>query len=833
MFGLPARPALPARRRHRVAVAAAGAPPRAARAARTAVLSAAALACAVAPARPQAPLPIPPVLGHESVAAAEGAPAALFNPAALGSRYPAEALFWSTQVPGRASDWGGILMRGGAALHGRRLAPGVQEWGLAAGWGRERERSGLGVTWRVDTETRDFVADLAFGTRARPAPWLSAGLLAEHLAEPAFRGARLPRTYTAGLALRPLALARPLAHGWGTRLTVTADVLWVEGAGRGEALGRFGAEFEPVPGIVLRGAVDGARGVRVGLGLLGVRTALHGHAARVDGARASETWALSAHEGEDRTVLAPAAARRVGTLRLAGRLADEAIAEVSLFGASRSVAVGPLHRALAGALEDPLTRGVLLELGGLSGMAHVEELRPRIARLRAAGKPVVAYLETGGGRADLYLAAACDRIVASEEALFTALGLSADQRSYRPFLARLGVRVDRASIGDYKSANRELSRDSVGAADREALDHTLDVLQETFVATFAADRGVARERVLAALDGRAWSSAQLAALGVVDSVGYREDALRVLGRLAGLGARPRTARLARLVPAARAWTLPGRVAVVYASGEIVNGRSGAGLLADATLGAETLAAQLERAFKHREVRAVVLRVESPGGYVTASNLMRHAAERWKRETGKPLVVSMGRVAASGGYYLATPADRILANRFTATGSIGVVALRPSLEGLFERQGIRQDFFDRGEYMGGWSLGRDWEPRHQAAADSFVARSYEVFLDKVAAGRRLPLERVREAAQGRLWYGEDARARGLVDAIGGLEDAIGEARRLAGIPAGERIRPLEFRRPRPGFVDRLIGDALIGAWARLTAPLAAGGPMYLAEGVPGD
>jgi protease-4 len=808
-----------------------GAPGRAAARVLAPVLAA---VCAAAPRAAAQPRALPPaVYGHEGIAGVEGARAAWFNPAGLGTRYPSELVLWRTQAPDRDGDWGGVLGRENVALHGRRLGEGVQEWGVSGGWGRERERSGARLAWLVDTGTRDYVVDLALGTRTRPAPWLSTAFLAEHLAEPAFRGARLHRTYTVGLGLRPLALARTVAHDAGTRLTLTADLLWTEGADRDDARAAFGAELEPVPGIVLRGAIDNARGVRIGVGLLGARVGFHGHAARVRDRRAYEGYAVSLHKGEDRTVLLPRSEHRVGTLGLSGRLADEGATEVSLFGTSRWRASGPLHAALERALADPATRGVLLDLGGLAGLAQIEELRPRIARLRAAGKPVVAYLAERGGRGDLYLAAACDRIVASEEALFASLGIAVDERSYRPFLDRIGVRVDRASIGAYKSAYREWSRDSVSGPDRESLERTLDVVHETFVAAVAEGRGIPPARVREAVDGRPWSSAQLVALGVIDTVGYREDALRLLGRLCGLGPKPRAARLDAVRAAERAWTLPEPIAVVYASGDIAAGRSAADPLSGATLGAVTLSSQLERAFKRPDVRAVVLRIESPGGYVTPSNHMHHAAARWKRHTKKPLVVSMGRVAASGGYYIATPADRIYADRFTATGSIGVVFVRPSIDRLLATQRIRSEPFDRGGYAGGLSLDRDWEPRHQAAADSFVARSYDVFLKKVADGRRMPIERVREAAQGRVWFGEDAKERGLVDAIGGLEDAVAEARRLAKVPEGERIRLAEYRRPRAGLLERVLQDALVAAWSRITAPIAGedGGAMYVADEPP--
>src|SRR5262249_50540993 len=161
-----------------------------------------------------------------------------------------------------------------------------------------------------------------------------------------------------------------------------------------------------------------------------------------------------------------------------GVLGDDQLSGFTLLsGAESTRPSGPVHRQLERALEDPLTRGVLLELRGVANMAQLEELRPRIARLRRAGKPVVAYLEDGGGRGDFYLASACDRVVASEEAFFAGLGLRAERRYYREALADWGIRIDRTSYGAYKSAYRTFSVDSTPAADREAIEHNLDIAQ--------------------------------------------------------------------------------------------------------------------------------------------------------------------------------------------------------------------------------------------------------------------------------------------------------------------------------------------------------------------
>ena len=781
-----------------------------------------------AAAAPTPELPVP-LFGNESVAATDGAWGFVINPAVGGLRYPAELLIALTDLEPTGRLYRGAWTRRGVGLAGSTLTDGPRSWTLAFGGGQDRLRMGTSVT-RLREPGGTRATDYTIGVLSRPVPWLSLGAVGEHLTQPSFTGARLGRNYTIGLGLRPLALSRPKAHAWGTRLTLTADVLMAEDASRRQARVRVGGELELVPGLALRAAVQDHGGFQLGLGLLGARAGYHGSAAYDrDHHRLAATHALSLHQGEERSVFTGPKLRRVAVVRVGGVLGDDALSGFTLTGGSAATTpVAPLHRTLERALEDPLTRGVLLDLRGVGNMAQIEELRPRVARLRQAGKPVVAYLESGGGRGDLYLAAACDRVVAGEEAYFAGLGLRAERRYYRRLLADWGVRVDRSSTGRYKSAYRNFSVDSTPPADRELIERSLDTSQELFVSAVAADRRMDRARLLTVLDGRRWPTRQLQQAGLVDSIGYREDALRVLGRLARLGDRPRTVNLARLPAVERAWTVPGRIAVVYASGAIETGRSGNDLLMGPYMGAETVVRQLERAFHDPAVRAVVMRVESPGGSGLASNLIDHAVQRLKRETPKPFIVSMGSVAGSGGYYIASHGDRIFADRYTRTGSIGVLTLKPSLEGWYAKHEVREDDFERGRYMRGTSSARDWDAEMQATADSAIADYYRGFVAKVADGRGLAWAQVDSVAQGRVWMGEDALRHRLVDEIGGLEAAIAEARRRAGIPAGEKIRLVEYRRPRPPFWERLAGSAVSTVWARSFHVPEPGAVYYLAD-----
>jgi len=765
-----------------------------------------------------------PLYGHEGAATTDDAGALFANPAGVGQRYPAELLGSWTGVENGPdfTRWAATL--GGLGLSYERDGDLAHATGLALASGSERVRLGWSVTRRVDDIAHRAVTDQRLGVLAHPAPWLATAAVADHLFEPTLAGVRCERTWTLAAGVRPLALEPARAHGWGTRLTLGADLALAEGVTREAARVRVGGELEVLPGVLVRGALADHGGVFLGLTLRGVDHTVAG--LRGSGTPHGSSGATVAlHSGEERTLLASRAQARVALLPVAGALGDDALAGVSVFGATDFVPAKPLHEQLERALEDPLTRGVLLDIRGVGNLAQIEELRPRIERLRRAGKPVVAFLEYGAARPDLYLAAACDRIVMAPEAVPQGLGLYTERRSYRGLLAGLGIRVDRTAYGKYKSAYRGFSVDSTPPADREAIERNLEVSQDLFVDALCADRRLERDRVLGFLDGRPWRAEDLAAAGLVDSTGYREDAMALLGRLCGLGDEPHTARLPRCPAARREWMLPSPVAIVYAAGGIETGRSGGDLLIGPSLGSTTLIEQLERAFRRSEVKAVVLRVESPGGSALASDLIHHATLRLKRETGKPFVVSMGGVAGSGGYYIAAGADRIYADRFTRTGSIGVVTIKPSLEGFWRQHGVRQEDFGRGDWMRGWSFHHDWTPAEQAAADSATLRFYHRFVALVAADRGLSPDAVDAVAQGRVWMGEDARERKLVDEIGGLESALAEARRRAGVPAGERIRPLEFRRPPGGLIERAVGALVREAWtqsARLPEP---GTPLY--------
>lgn len=746
--------------------------------------------------------------GDESAASTDDARALFVNPAALGWRYPSELLLaYADRQQGAGRTTGAAAWR--RLAFGFTSQSGVDEtYGLGFSLGDERASLGWVTNRRDDLagpRERDY--DSSVGWLSRPSAWLSTGATVAHLFQPDIRGVRLPRDYTLAVGIRPPALKPAMAYEAGFRWTITGDASLEEGASLDQGRLKLGTTIEPWNGFVIGLSFDSQRAWQMGFTFRGLNGSAHvtGQVADVhhtpDPERNYGIYAVSAHGGEDRPMVVPASAKRVAVVKLESPLADEALPG-GLMGGGGGTASATYHRQLERALEDPLTRGVFLELGGAAGMAQLEELRPRISKLEQAGKPVVAYLPYGGGRGDLYLASAAARVYVSPAAEFMGLGLRTERRYYRKALERFGIRFDRTSVGEFKSAYRNYSVDSTPPPDTTVIQRMLTQRQELFVSTVSSGRAIKPERFASILDGRPYPPAALVRAGLVDSVLWREEALADLGRLTGLGRKPRTVDLKKVVEARTAWRVPTRIAVVYASGPIVSGKSTRDMLDGGVMGDATFVSQLEQACRTPGVRAVVLRIESPGGSASASYTMDHAVERLRKETGKPIVVSMGSVAASGGYFMALHADKIFADKHTVTGSIGVVYVKPSLEGAYAKLGVRQDDFERGEYMRGLSLARDWRARDQAAADSSIRRSYRTFVDRVRDGRKLETFEANAYAQGRAFMGEDAAERKLIDGIGGLEAAIGEARRLGGVAAGEKISLLEFHRPLGTWFERL-------------------------------
>jgi len=513
------------------------------------------------------------------------------------------------------------------------------------------------------------------------------------------------------------------------------------------------------------------------------------------------------------------------TYRIDGGLPDHAPERPFVLpGAAAEPTLSRLWTALAAARDDHRVAGLALEIRAANfGLAKAAELRRQITALAAAGKRVECYLESAGeggnGTLELYLASACPSLALAPAGEVALLGLYADSLFLRGTFDKLKVEPSFLTAGRFKSAAEAYTERGHSPAAREALDAVLDSYFRQVVEAIAAGRELSADAVRALVDRGPLDADAALAAGLVDRVLYPDEFDAALDE-----ALPDAERLDLLdYGARRERSRPAgdRVAVVFAEGVIVRGGGGAGSWAsERELGSDDLGELLARLREDDHVRAVVLRIDSPGGSALASDLILRQVERLAAV--KPVIVSMSDLAASGGYYIAARATRIVAEAGTLTGSIGVVSGKLAT-GRFQEEllGATHDPLQRGAHAGLYSALRPFDDAQRALLERRIAAVYGRFLDHVAAGRKLERDAVAAVAEGRVWTGEDALARGLVDELGGLDAALAAARAAAGLAPGAGAADLYPKRP--GFWAWLAGaraPQLSPELAALAARLAA-------------
>jgi protease-4 len=439
-------------------------------------------------------------------------------------------------------------------------------------------------------------------------------------------------------------------------------------------------------------------------------------------------------------------------------------------------------------------------------------VRRALARVREAGKPVVAWGDQLGNE-DLLMASAATRVWIPPTGAVQVVGLRSEGIFVRGLLERLGVRADVVRVGGYKSAGEALVRDAWSPEAREQAEALLDDLFGEWVDGVARGRGLAPARVRELVDAGPYGASAALEAGLVDACLYPDELEEQLEKLMPVPPDERPGpRRVRVVDAHPYGLLrasdPGwrplvgdlpHVAYVVAAGAIHRGRSLSGI------GSDALHGLLDRLARDADVRGIVLRVNTPGGDALASDLLWRAVRVASR--AKPVVVSMGDVAASGGYYLAAAADRVLAEPGTLTGSIGVVGGKLHSDGLLERLGVGTDAVERGARAGLLSVTRGFSPEERSLVRREMEALYGSFVERVAEGRGLPRRTVEKLGGGRVWSGLRAREFGLVDAFGGPVEALREVRRLAGLSPEERIvLEVHPRRPRLAGLRWLAGLA---------------------------
>jgi protease-4 len=481
---------------------------------------------------------------------------------------------------------------------------------------------------------------------------------------------------------------------------------------------------------------------------------------------------------------------------------------------------------LAMAERDSRLSAIVLRIRDLQiGWAKAQELREAIASASSRGRRTIAWLELAsfGANLEYYVASAAQQVYAAPATRAPVVGLAAEYLFFGGLLDRLGVEVEVERIGRYKSAVETIAGRSMSDSMREVATSLLDSIDSQFVAGIAESRKLGEPAVREAIAAAPIDPAQMQKWGLVDGALQWDELMSKQGD-------PKEVEgddYAAVDPAEVGFSPVARFALVYGSGPVVLGKGSLSPSGSTVLASETISQALKDAADDASISAIVLRVDSPGGSALASDVVWRAATQVKAK-GKPLIASFSDVAASGGYYVAVGADAIVASPATITGSIGVFALRPVLEGVYEKLDIGFDSIVKGPHADLQLSTRPLSPASRERMKAEVASIYDLFVERVDEGRPLDRQQVDAVGQGRVWTGAQAREVGLVDELGGLREAVRVGKKRLSIAEDKDVALVVF--PAPRSLAQQIADALTGKETEsfLPAPALLSGIARRAE-----
>ncbi len=501
---------------------------------------------------------------------------------------------------------------------------------------------------------------------------------------------------------------------------------------------------------------------------------------------------------------------------------SEGVSAPGLFGDVVET-LGTALQRLDKAARDESLDAIILHISDPSiGWAKLNELRVGIQKVRAKGRKVYAWMESADTKGYL-IAAACDQIVLPESGMLMLPGLRAEVSFYKNLFDKLSIEPQMLRVGEFKSAAEPYSRSEMSPAFREEMEAILDDYYRQIVETISAGRKLTPDQVKAIIDTGLHTAADAKKLGLIDVVGY-EDAIESLIKgddktaevkitkgygkkkidtdFSGFTGMAKMMNMMMGVEPTTRKSTASKIAVISATGAIMSGASSAdSFFGEQTMGSTTMIKAIRQARDDSTVKAVVLRVDSPGGSALASDLMWHELEALDGK--KPFIVSMGDTAASGGYYIAMGADRIFAEPGTLTGSIGVVGGKIAFEKFYEKIGITTSVVMRGKNSGVLSPTTAFTETERTAMQKMLNDIYAQFTTKAATGRKMDVEKLEKMARGRVYTGSQALQLGLVDELGTLGDAIAFAKKSAGIDPDTKLERLDLPKPTSPF-ESLFG-----------------------------
>ena len=495
------------------------------------------------------------------------------------------------------------------------------------------------------------------------------------------------------------------------------------------------------------------------------------------------------------------------TLRVSGSLPDYSPDDPfkKFFGGPDQSLTG-LVMQFKKAKVDKRIKAILLDIN-MSGVGwgKAEEIRDAITDFRSSGKPVYAYIEFGLNK-EYYIATACDKIIVPPPGELFINGLAADVMFFRGSLDKLGIYPDIYQIGKYKSAGDMFTQKQMTDAHREYINSLLDDLFNRYVNTIAQARKKTPDEVRALIDNAPYNAIKAKEAGLIDEALYKDEVEKQFKTMLGYKETDsfvavRSSDYRDVRPESLGLNKGERIAVIYGSGDIGSGSSENSPSGGQSIGSDTVAKALNDAAADKTIKAIVLRVDSPGGSGLASDIIWHAVEAANQK--KPVVVSMSDVAASGGYYISASASKIIAQPSTITGSIGVVAGKPVMRGFYDWLGISNEYVLRGKTAGMFRETEKFSDEERAKFEEWIKTTYyQDFVPKVAKGRNKDAQYIDSIAQGRVWTGQQAKDRGLVDEFGGLDKAIEVAKQLAKIPADKGVERVILPYPTT-FLQQLL------------------------------
>ena len=606
--------------------------------------------------------------------------------------------------------------------------------------------AGTSYSWiNSDNKTYDTFHSLSFGLMYRRR-YFSIGAMARDLNRPKLLGEKLGRTYDFGLAIRP--------GTW--RTTLSFDMRKTQGI-EGVDL-RYALEVRPIRELMVRSTLksDLSFDVRFGINI--------------------GNWGIGTGNTFDKN---RDARTGVGYFHFSNIPTTKQLPRRRMF---LDLQMHSLKTVLSIAKLDEDIAGILVRINGNSyGMAQLQEMADAILDFRESGRVVLCYL-TNCSTGDYIVASTCDGILIHPSAEVRLIGLRTERSFYKGTLDMLGIKANLERIGKYKSASESFTRKEMSEAQREIQNIILDDLYEQLVEIIANGRGWTSEDVKKRIDAGPYTARQAFTAELVDRIVYEDELTDVVNELTDKRTDLVTAdAYANSSAYTQHWRVPQpKIAIIEAKGLMVTGDSFIDpLTGTQVMGADTIVQAIEAAKNDDAIKAVVLRIDSGGGLVTAADIIHRALVQLT--AAKPLVVSMGDVAASGGYYIAAPADVIVAEPGTITGSIGVVSGKYSLKGLYEKLGVKKEILKRGEHADFYTDYGDYNASEQAIIQKQVQEIYDDFIAKIARGRsELSTTDVDNLGRGRIWSGKQAKENGLVDELGGLNLALVIAQKYAGL-----------------------------------------------------